>query len=211
MTDPSYVHYIFIIDRSGSMHTIREDTEGGLRAFIDRQLEGIGDAKRTVSLYQFDTEHDCVYSFAPLASAKDYKLVPRGGTALLDACGMAIQGSGKLLAKMPEDERPYQVTVVIATDGQENSSHSFTRDGIRKMITHQQDKYNWKFTYIGANQDAFAEAGSIGIPVYATMDYAPAGTYSAWGSAGVAASMSTVSTTSRIIYTEEQRRDAVKK
>jgi hypothetical protein len=34
---------------------------------------------------------------------------------------------------------------------------------IKEMIQHQQDRYDWHFTFLAANQDAFAEAGRLGI------------------------------------------------
>lgn len=210
MTDSSYVHYLIIIDRSGSMENIKDDMNGGLHTFIDKQLEGVDSSKRTVSLYQFDTSHDCVHDFDLLEDAKSYELVPRGGTALLDACGRAINDVGAKLKKLPESKRPGNVMVIIVTDGQENSSREFTRAHVKEMIQHQQDKYNWKFTYLGANQDAFAEAGSIGIPMASSLNY-----YSTGASVGatydvLSASVSrgTVSTSASIRYTEDQRKKA---
>lgn len=52
---------------------------------------------------------------------------------------------------------------VIVTDGEENSSREFTRDQIRTMVEHQQSAYKWQFTFLAANQDAFAAGGSMGI------------------------------------------------
>lgn len=207
MTDLGYVHYILIVDRSGSMQSIRTDTEGGIRAFVEKQLEGVDGSKRTVSLYQFDTEHDEVHNFALLEKAKDYTLAPRGGTALLDACGFAITKVGEKLAVMPEEQRPGYVMVVIATDGQENSSHEYTRQQVKDLIQHQQDKYDWRFTYIGANQDAFAEAGSIGIAAPSVLNYMSTSrsTGSAWASAGVSVSAGTVPTSTGIYYSQAQR------
>ena len=213
MTDSEYVHYIMIVDRSGSMRPIRKDSEGGIRAFIDKQLEGVDGSKRTVSFYQFDTEHDQLYDFDPLEKAKNYELNPRGGTALLDACGFAISQVGGKLAAMPEDKRPGYVMVVIVTDGGENSSTEYTRAQVKDMIEHQQSKYNWKFTYIGANQDAFAEAGSIGIISPSVLSWLGTGRSmnSAYAAAGAAVSMGTVSTNSVITYTTEQREDAMQR
>lgn len=210
MTDRSKVHYIFIIDRSGSMSNIAKDMTGGIGTFIDKQLEGVNPEDRTVSFYQFDTEHDEVLDFGLLEAAKTYVLYPRGGTALLDAVGTAITKVGGKLRDMPEDERPGEVMVVIVTDGGENSSHEYTRSQVKDLIQHQIDKYNWKFTYLGANQDSFAEAGSIGIPSYATMDYSATtrGTSGGWAAAASSVSMGTVTTTSRITYSEAQRDSA---
>jgi len=213
MTDQDYVHYLFIVDRSGSMQSIKKDTEGGIRAFVGQQLEGAGGSRRTVSFYQFDTIHDCVYDFELLEKAETYSLMPRGGTALLDACGFAISQVGTKLARMPGKKRPGQVMVVIATDGEENSSREYTRAQVKEMIQHQQDKYGWKFTYVGANQDAFSEAGSIGIGWQGVLNYAPTarGTSSAWLTASAGVSMSTAPSSGNIFYSPQQRDEAMGK
>ena len=77
--------------------------------------------------------------------------------------GRAINETGDRLAKMKEDDRPGLVVFVVMTHGQENSSKEFSKDQIKQLITQQQEKYNWHFTFLGANQDAFAEAGALGI------------------------------------------------
>jgi hypothetical protein len=64
------------------------------------------------------------------------------------------------------------VIFVITTDGLENSSKEFSKAQIKEMIEHQQKKYGWHFTFLGANQDAFAEAGAMGMKADAVADYA---------------------------------------
>ena len=64
---------------------------------------------------------------------------------------------------MAEQERPGLVIFVIVTDGEENASREFSKARVKKMIQRQQTKYSWKFTFLGADQDAFAEAGGMGI------------------------------------------------
>ncbi len=108
-------------------------------------------------------------------------------TALLDAVGRAINETGERLANMPERDRPGLVVFVIVTDGQENSSHEFSRPQIKEMIEHQQTQYQWQFTFLGANQDAFAEAASIGISKAAAANYAAAAPQAAF--AGASASL----------------------
>src|SRR5262249_32111821 len=61
-----------------------------------------------------------------------------------------------------EAKRPSLVAFVVITDGQENSSREYTKAKIKEMIDHQTSVYKWKFTFLGANQDAFAEAGAMG-------------------------------------------------
>jgi hypothetical protein len=98
-------------------------------------------------------------------------LEPRGNTALLDAVGRAIVETGERLRALPENERPGLVVFVIVTDGQENSSREYTKARVKEMIEHQQNVYKWQFTYLGANQDAFAEAGGMGIRLAGAAHY----------------------------------------
>jgi hypothetical protein len=183
MTDASYTHILLIADRSGSMESIRADMEGGINQFIAGQASGPGRA--TVTLRQFDSEHEEVFSFADAATAPQYRLVPRGSTALLDAVGAGVARTGEELAAMAEDDRPGLVVVLIVTDGAENASGEYTLAQVRETIRRQQEAYGWQFTYLGANQDAFAEAGGLGIGAGAALNYAAnsAGTKGAFASA----------------------------
>lgn len=150
-----------VVDRSGSMEKVREDAEGGVNAFIAKQAKEPGEALLT--LVQFDTEYEFLHKGVPIARVPKYELVPRGLTALLDAVGRAMNETGERIAKMDERDRPGLVVFVVMTDGLENSSKEFTKATIKAMIERQQQQYNWHFTFLGANQDAFAEAGGMGI------------------------------------------------
>jgi len=150
-----------VVDRSGSMSNVREDAEGGVNEFINHQAKEPGEAYLT--LVQFDTDYEFVYKGVPIQDAKPYHLVPRGMTALLDAVGRAMNETGERLSAMNESDRPGLVIFVVMTDGLENSSREFTKAQLKEMIERQQRDYNWHFTFLGANQDAFAEAGAIGI------------------------------------------------
>ena len=159
-----------VIDRSGSMEEIRTDAEGGVNAFIREQAQQPGEALLT--LVQFDDEHEFVHRGIPIKQTPAYTLVPRGSTALLDAVGRAINETGDRLAKMPEQHRPGLVIFVIVTDGLENSSREFSKARVKEMIQRQQSQYNWHFTFLGADQDAFAEAGGMGIAAGGTANFA---------------------------------------
>jgi len=150
-----------VVDRSGSMSSIRTDAEGGINTFIRSQKTATGEAFLT--LVQFDNEYEFVHSGVPIHSVRGYQLIPRGSTALLDAVGRAINETGARLAAMEESQRPGLVLFVIVTDGEENSSKEFTLEQIRTMIEHQQSVYSWQFTFLAANQDAFAAGQSMGI------------------------------------------------
>jgi uncharacterized protein YegL len=181
VTDPGYRHIVLVIDRSGSMEPVKADTEGGVKTFIGEQRRVPG--RTTISLFQFDTEHDEVVSFADVRKDLKWRLVPRGGTALLDAVGFAVTKTGEKLTALDEDARPGEVIVLIATDGEENSSHEYTLPQVKEMITKQQGDYGWKFVFIGANQDAFAAGGAMGVPAASTADYDVTSTAGAFASA----------------------------
>ena len=150
-----------VVDRSGSMQSIRDDAQGGINAFVEQQAKLPGEA--LITLVQFDTEYEFVVNGVPAGQFNEYELVPRGGTALLDAVGRAINETGHRLAKMSEADRPGLVVIVVMTDGHENSSGEFTKAQIKQMIEHQQSTYNWQFIFLGADQDAFSEASAMGM------------------------------------------------
>jgi Mg-chelatase subunit ChlD len=171
-----------VVDRSGSMQAIRDDAQGGVNAFIADQAREPGEALLT--LVEFDTQYDFVHRGVPIDQVPPYELVPRGGTALLDAIGRAVNETGARLAAMPEAARPGLVIFVVMTDGEENSSREFSRDRIRQMIEHQQSQYNWQFTFLGANQDAFAQAGSMGMAAAGAANFSPIQVAHAYTAAG---------------------------
>lgn len=150
-----------VVDRSGSMQDIQSDAEGGVNAFIENQTKEPGEALLT--LVQFDTEYEFLLKGVPIGDAPKYELVPRGMTALLDAVGRAINETGERLSKMNEADRPGLVVFVVMTDGLENSSQEFSKPHIKEMIQHQQNVFGWQFTFLGADQDAFAEASAMGM------------------------------------------------
>ena len=167
---PDLTDITLIVDRSGSMQEVREDAEGGVNAFIAQQAKEPGEALLT--LVQFDTEYEFLHKGAPIEDVPKFNLVPRGMTALLDAVGRAMNETGERLAKMAEADRPGLVIFVVMTDGQENSSREFSKPQIKKLIERQQNEFNWHFTFLGANQDAFAEAGGMGIQPSGVADFA---------------------------------------
>lgn len=150
-----------VLDRSGSMDACRIEAENGLNHFIAEQAAKPGEAVFT--LVQFDTEYEFVHRGVPIGNVPKCTLQPRGMTALLDAVGRAIHETGERLKNMPESYRPGLVVLLIITDGHENSSHEYKLAQIKQMIQHQSDVYQWQFTSLGANQDAFAEAEKMGM------------------------------------------------
>ena len=99
MTNPNLTHIAFLLDRSGSMHSIKDDTEGGFNAFIAEQRQQGGECR--VTLAQFDNEYEEVYRDLPLAEVPALRLVPRGSTALLDSIGRLVTSTGSVWLYCP--------------------------------------------------------------------------------------------------------------
>lgn len=150
-----------VVDRSGSMYSIKDDAQGGINTLIEEQKTTEGEANFT--LVQFDTEYEFIYAGANIQEVEPYTLNPRGGTALLDAVGRSINETGERLAKMKAQDRPGLVVFAIITDGQENSSKEYSRARIKEMINIQKSMYNWEFIFLGADEEAFDDAISWGI------------------------------------------------
>ncbi|WP_183098272.1 vWA domain-containing protein [Nocardioides pelophilus] len=169
MTRADLTHLYFLLDRSGSMQSIKTDTEGGFAAFIDEQRKTPGECR--VTLAQFDNEYDVVYSDKVLADVPPLDLQPRGSTALLDAMGRLVTSAGAELAALPEDERPATVIVAVMTDGYENASHEWTHPAIKALVEQQTNDYSWQFLYMGADQDAIEVGVSLGVSAAASVTY----------------------------------------
>lgn len=152
---------IIVLDRSGSMSTIRDDVENGLNEFIRKQKLEPGYAR--VTFVKFDDKIETEFIRMNLTSVEKLTLEPRNMTALYDAVGKTINEVGDRLSKLHEFERPGKVIFVIVTDGYNNASKEFTRQKVADMIAHQRDKYSWQFVFIGADIDAYEEGGAIGV------------------------------------------------
>lgn len=175
-------HITVLLDRSGSMESVKDETISGYNAFVKEQQDAGDNASLT--LVQFDSAGiDTLQEFTPIKVVPDLNtdtFQPRGMTPLLDALGKTIESTGQSLGAIPEANRPDKIVFVVITDGQENASHQFSKDRIKGMIEHQSSVYNWQFVYLGANQDAFTEAGSLGIAAAAAANYAGAATADAF-------------------------------
>jgi hypothetical protein len=169
MTNPNLTHLYFLLDRSGSMQSIKDDTEGGFDAFIEEQRKQPGECR--VTLAQFDDQYEEVYSDLPVSEVPPLRLQPRGSTALLDSIGRLLGETGSRLAALPEEQRPGVVVVGIMTDGHENASRELTHPQVRSMIERQTRDFSWQFLYMGADQDAIEVGSSIGVSAAHSMTY----------------------------------------
>ena len=175
MSTGTKTHISIILDRTGSMESIRDDVIGGFNAFLAEQKKDNKD-QTTLTLVQFDTQnpYEVIHSFKPIEKVKKLTretYVPRAMTPLLDAMGRGINDLEKTLSDMKEDDRPDKVVMVVITDGQENSSQEFRKDQIVKMIKEKQKKNDWQFVFLSADLDAIQDAGDYGFHQASTMAF----------------------------------------
>ena len=216
MTDANLTHLYFLLDRSGSMVSLREDTIGGFDTFIAEQRTAPGRCR--VTLAQFDNEYDEVYADRDIAAVPSLELVPRGSTALLDALGRLVVTAGERLAALPEQDRPGSVIVGVMTDGYENASRDWTHDRIKALIEQQSREYGWQFLYLGADQDAIEEGAKMGFAAGKSMTYSRGKARDAIGHLSrnvgsyreaVAAGAAPMAAQALTDFSQEQRDDAV--
>ena len=163
---------VFILDRSGSMQGLEEDTIGGFNSMLEKQKRETGEA--FVSTILFDDWAEVLHDRIPIRevspiTGRDYWV--RGCTALLDALGGAIQHIANIHKYARSEDIPEHTLFVITTDGMENASRRYSVHQVQEMICHQQKKYGWEFLFLGANIDAVETAGRLGIAPERAVNY----------------------------------------
>lgn len=155
---------VFILDRSGSMAGLENDTIGGYNSMLEKQKNEEGEV--IISTVLFDNVTEVLHDRIPLdkinpITEKEYFV--RGSTALLDAVGGAIHHIGNVHKYAREEDVPEKTLFIITTDGMENSSRQYTYNKVKKMVERQKEKYHWEFIFMGANMDAVSVANNFGV------------------------------------------------
>jgi hypothetical protein len=170
MPNPNLTWLVFLLDRSGSMQSIKSDVIGGFEAFIAQQRSGEGQC--TATLAQFDTEYEVVYHGIALEQVPALELGPRGATALHDSMGKLITDTAAEIDASADDDKPSTVIVAIMTDGMENSSHEWRAPDIKALVEQQTNDGGWEFLYMGCDQDAVEVARGLGVKDGQAITYA---------------------------------------
>lgn len=150
---------VFLLDMSGSMQGMEEDTIGGYNGYLDNMKDS--DAKVTTVL--FNRSHEMITNGKRIKNVKKLsrkQYIPGGSTALLDAIGDTV--------KYMDEKGSDKVLFIITTDGEENSSRRYTKEDIKRLINIHD---SWEFIYLGADIDSYSEASSIGIKSNRTSNY----------------------------------------
>ena len=155
---------VFILDRSGSMCGLEQDTIGGFNALLEKQKKEEGEAY--VSVVLFDDRTEVLYDRVDIQKVEpmtDSQYYVRGSTALLDALGGSIHHIGNVHRYAREEDVPEKTLFIVTTDGMENASRIYTYEKVRKMVEREKETDHWEFLFLGANMDAVRTAARFGI------------------------------------------------
>ncbi len=177
-------HYFLILDKSGSMDTVRQATIDNFNEQIQtiKKLEKeYPDQKYFISLMTFSDDVQNVITDVPASEVKELTMEtykPDGFTALLHAMGHGITLlQDKLTPSMTKDsDKIVSAVVVVMTDGGENASHllpaKWTSERVKTLVETLNKDQRWTINFLGANQDSFLTGSKYGIAKGNTLNFA---------------------------------------
>lgn len=202
---PNGTHIVALLDRSGSMSSIVNDVIGGFNTFLADQQANGPDARVSIILFDSQDPQEVVVWGAPITEAVALdrtSYVPRGGTPLLDATGLAI---GRVMVDQGAREatgmRKDDIVFVTVTDGEENQSREYTLEKVRQLVA-DRTADGWQFVFLSAGLDAYADAARFGY------DQGSTSAWNATGRGSRAAMMSMSRATSNFRDKKRSGRDA---
>jgi hypothetical protein len=160
----SKTFYHIILDQSGSMSDCVNQT---LKGLADQRKEILAianefpDQEIRVGLTVFDHNIELKYSnlsVTELSRMNSFHYKPNGQTALLDAIGMSVAATQRLMVNEGDS-----AVIIILTDGYENASKEYSHKQIKELIQAKEETGKWSFTYLGATLDAVEIARSMNI------------------------------------------------
>ena len=163
---------VFILDMSGSMGHLTDDTVGGFNSVLKEQANKDGEVFVTTYLFNNNSRmlHDRLpIGEVPAMTNADYRAA--GCTALIDALGDAIRHIVSIHRYARPEDIPGHTIFVVTTDGMENASHRYSSDEVKAMVNRQKEKYGWEFLFLGANIDAVETAARFGITEDRAVDF----------------------------------------
>jgi hypothetical protein len=154
----------FLLDRSGSMGSYKKQTIDSFNEYVNGLQDD--DTEMVFRLTTFDSESvDVVHDNVPVEDVpklNDDTYQPRSMTPLYDAVAKTILATDKIVDKGGFGKKKQRVLFVILTDGYENASHEYTKEGAFDLVK-SREKRGWTSVYLGANQDAYAVGVGLGI------------------------------------------------
>ena len=166
--DREFTAILCVVDRSGSIEVARNDFEEALQGFLTEQGKQPGLVR--VDFATFSTSYTLDHRMADPLSIS-VQIEPRGGTALYDAIGNCVNGFTAEMQALPPHARPSKTVILVATDGEDNSSVQFSAEGVRELLQAKQDVEGWEALFMGAEQDAVREGEKLGFKADACITF----------------------------------------
>lgn len=166
--DKDFTAILCVVDRSGSIQVARNEYEEALQGFLTEQGKQPGLTR--VDFTTFSTAYSLDFRGADPLSIT-VKIEPRGGTALYDAIGHCINGFTSEMEKLPPHARPSKTVLLVASDGQDNSSIQHSVESVRELVQVKQDVEGWEALFMGAEQDAVREGEKLGFKADACITF----------------------------------------
>ena len=136
--DRHTLHYVLVIDRSGSMAIRMQEVLGA----VNRQIETLTQESKAsgsrclLSVVRFDDEIEILHLEKPVEEVRPITadmLAPRGLTALVDATTLSIERAAELFGNRIDGEKE-SLAMVIYTDGGENASRLRTITDLKTAL-----------------------------------------------------------------------------
>lgn len=147
-----------ILDETGSMQSCKGAAIAGVNEYLKTLRRSPIPVQFTLTLFN-SSKLEVRHHATPVADVPDLieaTYQPADTTPLYDAIGRTLTRAGR---EVPHEAKKL---CVILTDGLENASREYMRDGIVRMIK-EWEGHGWTFVYLGADHDAWAAGGDLGI------------------------------------------------
>lgn len=155
----------FLLDETGSMESIKDDTIGGFNSYLSRLKAS--ETPIDFTLIKFDSRRiEKVWVAAPVADVKELDETtyqPGAATPLIDAAYKTI----KAIEKFLNGQKP-KVIVCIQTDGHENASTEHSWEELNALIK-EKTAAGWQFNFLGTGIDAYDTGARMGVAAASTM------------------------------------------
>lgn len=166
---------LFVLDTSGSMNGIRDETIGMINAQIEtlqKEKKNMGEVKASLVLFGLNTTPPISVPFQgvdidEVAEFTRDTYLPQGMTPMRDGIGRALTLGEELDSGNKNDA----VLVVTITDGHENASKEWTAESLATKIKELRDTGRWTFQILGANID-FTNVADFGVERHEFAGYA---------------------------------------
>lgn len=156
----SITHIAVVMDRSGSMSHLTDETITGFNTWLKDTRKAFKDQECRLSLELFDTRIEWLYSDCPVEQVRklNRQTYRTGGfTALYDGFSQALSLlNGQI-------KRGDKALLVVITDGLENASREVNLDQLKAQVAKFEKRKNNSIVYLAANQDAVMVGRRMGI------------------------------------------------